>query len=123
MSKIEWPATSERSESNRGGVFSKRGSPSACRNPKVHLTTSEQTPNKNIAKLLQHQTSQEVTDSRIEQEQTVSRHNHNTSLHKKCAIGVHFEISDSDLKLVIKAWPDLPEYIRRVIKELVKGRQ
>jgi hypothetical protein len=91
----------------------------------VHLTTSEQTPNKNTTKLLQHQTSQEVTDSRIEQKQTVSRHNHNTSLHKKCAIGVHQnnitpESLHPDLAQIVTVWPNLPEYIKTTIKMLVE---
>jgi hypothetical protein len=91
------------------------------RNPKVPLTTSEQTPNKNTTKPLQLQTSQEVTDSRIEQKQTDSQQNHDTNLRQKCATGVHFESSDSDLELVIKAWSDLPKHIREAVNMLVKA--
>jgi hypothetical protein len=91
----------------------------------VHLTTSEQPPNKNTTKLLQHQTSQEVTNFQIEQKQTVSQHNHDTNLHKKCATGVHQnnitpESLPADLAQIVTVWPNLPEHIKITIKTLIE---
>jgi hypothetical protein len=86
----------------------------------VPLTTSLQNSNKNTTKPLQLQTSQEVTKFGIEQKRTLSIQNHNTSLHKKCAIGVHFESADSDLKMVVERWPRLSKNIKITIKTLVE---
>jgi hypothetical protein len=115
---IEWPAMSERSESNGGG---------GIRNPKVHLTTSEQTPNKNTTKPLQLQTHQEVTKSEIEQKRTLSIQNHNTSLHKKCATGVHQNEAvkknlQPELTEIARLWPTLPDHIKAAIMALIKVR-
>jgi len=89
------------------------------------LTTSVQTSNKNITKLLQHQTSQEVTNFQIEQKQTDSQQNHNTNLHEKYAICMHQnnvtpESLPADLTMVIEHWPKLPENIKITIKTLVE---
>jgi len=84
------------------------------------LTTSEQTSNKNTTKLLQHQTSQEVTNYQIEQKQTDSQQNHNNTLQQKCATGVHHEPSDPDLAIVVEHWSNLPENIKATIKTLVE---
>jgi hypothetical protein len=89
------------------------------------LTTSEQTSNKNTTKLLQHQTSQEVTNFQIEQKQTDSQQNHNNNLQQKCATGVHQnnitpESLPADLAMVVERWPNLPENIKEAIKVLVK---
>jgi hypothetical protein len=91
------------------------------RSPKVPSTTLEQTSDKSITKPLQTQTSQEVTKFEIEQKQTNPQQNHDTNLHKKRATDVHFESSDSNLKIVIDTWLDLPEHIRQAIMVLIKA--
>jgi hypothetical protein len=97
------------------------------RNPKVPLTTSEQTPNKNTTKPLQLQTSQEVTDSRIEQKQTDSQQNHDTNLRQKCATGVHQNKAvkknlQPELTEIARLWPTLPDHIKAAIMALIKVR-
>jgi hypothetical protein len=95
------------------------------RSPKVHLTTSEQPPNKNTTKLLQHLTLKEVTNFQIEQKQTDSQQNHDTNLHKKCATGVHQnnispESLPADLAMVIERWPNLPQHVKVAIMALIQ---
>jgi hypothetical protein len=68
----------------------------------VPFTESEQTSNESTTKLLQHQTSQEVTNFQIEQKQTDSQQNHNNNLPQKCATGVYHKPSDPDLAKLVE---------------------
>ena len=64
---------------------------------------------------------QQVTDSKNEQSVTDSTHNHNNSLHQKCAICVHQNQTDSSFVEIVAVWPELPEHIKAAIKALVSS--
>jgi len=96
------------------------------RNPKVPLTTPEQTSHKSTTKPPQQQTDKDFTNSVNEQNNTDSQQNHNNSLQQKCAICVHqgkntIENLPADLAEIVAVWPKLPEHIKRTIQVLVRS--
>lgn len=102
-------------ESGGGGI----------RNPKVVVTTSEQTPHNNAIKRSQNIADKRRTDVQHRHGQTDSQRDRDTDLRQQCALCVHLNRSTTplpdDLAEVIEAWPNLPELIKAGIRALIQG--
>lgn len=57
----------------------------------------------------------------IEQKQTGSQQDCDTTLHKKCAICVHQNGANSNIEKIIAIWSEPPEHIKAAIKALIQS--
>jgi hypothetical protein len=98
-------------EDGGGGILT----PSGTSNSSLHNTNKTHT--KQAQKLANSNTYKNQKNSHLNKTSTSSEQDHNTSLHKKCAIFAHqnLQLSDldlpSELQTLISAWPRLPEHM------------
>ena len=100
--------------------------PSDTSNSSLHITNKTDT--KQAQKLAKSDTYKNHNNINLNKTSTSSEQDHNTSLHKKCAICVHqnLRLNESDLESelleLISVWPKLPGHIKSSIRALIVSK-
>lgn len=117
LSPLKSPASQK---IHRGSLCSPvwRTKTGGIRSPKEVVTPSEHTTNKTSTELPQNDITGTFTELPVEQNQTDSSQDCNTTLHQKCALCVHH--SDTDLQEINRIWPELSERIKALIQTYIR---
>jgi hypothetical protein len=90
------------------------------------LQNRNKTRTKQAQKLAKTDTYKNRKNSNLNKTSASSEQEHNTSLHKKCAICVHQNSKGGDdlpleLTKLIHLWPKLPAHIKKSVRELTRN--